>query len=194
MKREGNEILILERDTYFRNLLEGICVDFGKTITVSNLDMALSHLTETPFRLILLDWNQIHPHFLSIYPALQTFQTEARVLALFMAPDLTSVITAMKSGISDVLWAAQKRETLLEKIRETLSGDQPTTFNHSFVSRLAQSLTEKSVVQKTTLFAARKEFSKTFLTQILAHNGLKRTELANLLRISPRTLQRHLSH
>ena len=194
MSQVRDQILILEKEGYFQNLLEGICVDFGQTTTVATADEALSHLTKTSYRLLLLDWNLVQSHLSPISSALETFQETARVLALFVSPDLPGVISAMKSGVSDVLWAAQKRDDLQDKIRENLATDRPAAINHSFVSRLAESLTEKSVVQKTTLLDARKEFSRTFLSQILAQKDLKRAELASLLRVSPRTVQRHLSH
>jgi DNA-binding NtrC family response regulator len=99
----------------------------------------------------------------------------------------------MKSGSNDVLWTNQDPRLLKEKIAETLAQDRPRTIPHSFVSKLAETLTDKAMTQKTSLFTARKEFSKTFLTQVLSQQKLRRTQLASLMSVSPRTLHRHLS-
>jgi len=187
------QILVLEDDGYFRDILTGLCSEMAKTTAVADLESALGMLTHQSFQLLLLDWHLIQRNPASLYSTIENFQPNAVQMALFTVPDLPNVITAMKSGVIDVLWAALDRESLAERIRNVLLQDKPVPIAHAFVSRLAESLTEKAMAQKTSLFQARKEFSKTFLQQVLSQQKLRRTQLASLMSVSPRTLHRHLS-
>jgi DNA-binding NtrC family response regulator len=193
MGKNEDRILILEDDAYFRNILENICKPMGETLAVGDIESALGLLTKQSFQLLLLDWHLNQTEISSLYSIIENFHPGAKRIALFTVPDLPNLIAAMKAGAVDILWAAQDKETLKEKISECLSKSTPQVFAHSFVSRLAETLTEKAMVQKTSLFQARREFSKTFLQQILSQQKLRRTQLASLMSVSPRTLHRHLS-
>lgn len=193
MNKKDVRILVLEDDTCFRGILEGVCAEMGEVVSVADRDAALSSLTGEAFDLLLLDWHLIHPDLSTVRSTIENFQLGAYQVALFTVPDLSNVIAAMKSGMSDILWAAQEIDSLRVKIQECLFQVKPPEFTHSFVSQLADSLTEKAMVQKTSLFKARKEFSRTFLHQVLRQQKLRRTQLANLMNVSPRTLHRHLS-
>jgi len=84
-------------------------------------------------------------------------------------------------------------KTLLKaKIKEALFQEKRPRSGYS-LTQLAETLTEKAMTQKTSLFSARKEFSRIFLKQILWQQKLRRTQLADLMQVSPRTLHRHLS-
>lgn len=193
MVKKNTRILILEDDTCFRGILENLCQELGETIAVADIETALSHLTKQTFQLLLLDWHLNPSDATSLYSAIENFQSNACRVALFTVPDLPNVISAMKAGASDILWASQDKNTLREKVREALALTKPANFSHALVSRLAETLTEKALIQKTSLFQARKEFSRTFLQQILTQQKLRRTQLASLMSVSPRTLHRHLS-
>jgi DNA-binding NtrC family response regulator len=194
MGKSNNRVFIFEDDICFREILEGICAEVaGTTVAVSDMGSALSFLTKQPFDLLLLDWHQNQSDFLSLAATLENFQSNALRIALFTVPDLPNVIAAMKSGVCDIFWPAQDRDTLKENIKVYLSLVKAPYFAHSFVSRLAESLTEKAMSQKTSLFKARREFSRTFLNQILSQQNLRRADLAHFMKVSPRTLHRHLS-
>lgn len=192
-KGKKKQILILEDDGYFRGQLENICQQMADTVAVGDIEAALGYLTRQTFHLLLLDWHLIQNNLSSLYSTFENFQPDASKISLFTVPDLANVISAMKSGSSDVLWTNQDPQVLKEKITETLAQDKPRTIPHSFVSKLAETLTEKSMAQKTSLFTARREFSKTFLNQVLSQQKLRRTQLASFMSVSPRTLHRHLS-
>jgi len=192
-KTKRKQVLILEDDGYFRNQLEKICQELADTVAVGDIETALSHLTRQNVNLLLFDWHLIQNNLSSLYSAFENFQPNASKISLFTVPDLGNVISAMKAGSTDVLWTSLDPAVLREKIHESLSREKPKTIAHSFVSRLAETLTEKAITQKTTLFSARREFSRTFLTQILSQQKLRRNQLASLMSVSPRTLHRHLS-
>ena len=193
MAEKNTQILILEDDGYFRDVLKSLCSEMAPTIAVGDVESALSTLTQNTFRLLLLDWHLIQREQASLFSTIENFQPNASRLALFTAPDLPNVITAMKSGVNDVLWAALDKDSLSGKIKEVLTREKPIPIAHAFVSRLAESLTDKAMAQNTSLFQARREFSKTFLQQVLSQQKLRRTQLASLMSVSPRTLHRHLS-
>ncbi len=193
MLKNGVKILILEDDAYFRDILQDVCETFGEVFAIGDIQSALDLLEKQSFELLLLDWHLNRVYFSPLLSLVENFQTNAKKIALFTVPDLPNVISAIKAGNCDILWAAQEKRLLKAKIEECLS--QPLNFHypHSFISHLAATLTEKAMVQKTSLFQARREFSKTFLRQILSQQKLKRTQLASLMSVSPRTLHRHLS-
>lgn len=193
MAENNAQIFILEDDGYFSDILKGLCEELAPTIVAKDMESALGVLTQQSFRLLLLDWHLIQKDALSIYSTISNFQANVPQIALFTVPDLSNVITAMKSGVREVIWAAQDKEKLKEKIKDVLSEEKSVPIAHAFVSRLAESLTEKAMVQKTSLFQARREFSKTFLKQVLSQQKLRRTQLASLMSVSPRTLHRHLT-
>ena len=188
-----SQILILEDDAYFRNQLESSCPETADIEAVGDVQSALGLLSQRNFNLIMLDWHLIQADLLSFNSTIENFQTNAVLMSLFTVPDLANVISAMKLGASDIIWAAQDPKAMREKIVEALFIPKPKDIAHSFVSKLAESLTEKAITQKTTLFKARREFSRTFLHQILTQQNLRRTQLASLMSVSPRTLHRHLS-
>ncbi len=193
MAQKELKILILEDDGFFRDVLKGVCLNYGQASAVGDVESALNLITKENYQLLLLDWHLIQPHTVSFYSAIENFQPGVNRLALFTAPDLSNVIAAMKTGFNDILWAAQEKNDLGEKIMKSLESSKPASIAHSFVSRLAESLTDKAMVQNTSLFQARREFSRTFLHQILNQQKMRRTELASLMSVSPRTLHRHLS-
>jgi DNA-binding NtrC family response regulator len=192
MTKNNVQILILEDDAYFRGILESVCNTMGSAVAVSDVHSASSFLTKQIFHLLLLDWHLNQADLSTLFSTIDNFQPKAQRIALFTVPDLNNVITAMKSGASDILWAALDRESLKMKIQDTLSQSHKPVRSNS-LSRLADSITEKAMDQKTSLFQARREFSRTFLQQILCQQKLRRTQLADLMDVSPRTLHRHLS-
>jgi DNA-binding NtrC family response regulator len=191
MAKNNSQILILEDDAYFRGILEGVCGELGTTFSAADVPSAISLLSKHFFKLLLLDW-YLNPSNPTLFSAIENFQPNAQKIALFTVPDLNHVIEAMKAGACDILWASLDRATLKEKVGESLTQKKKTTLSYS-LSRLAESITEKAMLQKTSLFQARREFSKTFLQQILCQQKMRRAQLADLMDVSPRTLHRHLS-
>ncbi len=193
MIRSNQKILILEDDLCFQTILQDVCQPFGKVFAVGDVESALDLLEKQSFQLLLLDWHLNQACFSPLLLFLENFQAGAKKIALFKVPDLPSVISAIKAGNYDILWATQEKRVLKRKIKACLSQPLNSDYAHSFVSHLTEILTEKAIIQKTTFFQARREFSKTFLHQILNQQKLKRSQLANLMSVSPRTLHRHLS-
>jgi DNA-binding NtrC family response regulator len=193
MEKNKLKIFILEDDTYFRNILQEVCGSLGEVFAVGEIESALNILEKQSFDLLLLDWHLNQARLSPLSSFIENFQTGIRKIALFTVPDLPNVISAIKGGNCDILWAAQEKSILKEKIKECLALPANVRYTHSFISHLAETLTEKAMIQKTSLFQARREFSKTFLQQILSQQNLRRTQLASLMSVSPRTLHRHLS-
>ena len=192
MAKQNLRILILEKEPVFRDHLRSICGEFGKTTVTHDLSTALDALTQDPFQLLLIDGHLSAEDTTTLNRALEDFQPEAKRLALFTTPDLASVINAMKGGAYDILWSAMDKATLKSKVREAIALERKPRNNFT-LTQLAETLTDKAMAQKTSLFSARKEFSRIFLKQILWQQKLRRTQLADLMQVSPRTLHRHLS-
>lgn len=193
MSLKNIPILILEDDPAFRDRLNNVCSGIGKTWVVGDVDKALGLLIRQSFRILLLDWNLIQTDHTSFILAINSFQQSASRIALFKFPQLNPVISAMKTGMSDVLWTGQPAEVLKTNIEDVLSQTKSAPFAHSSVSRLAESLAERAVEKKMSFSNARKEFSKTFLFQVLGQKKMRRSQLASLMSVSTRTLHRHLS-
>lgn len=193
MSPKNTPILILEEDPIFRDRLKAVCSEFGKVWTVGETDKALGLLIRQSFRFLLLDWNLVQTDPSSFDLAINSFQPKANRAALFNIPQLNPVIGAMKSGMGDVLWAGEDTTVLRNKIMDCLTQVKPTSVAYSSVSQLAESISDKAIKQKITFFKARKEFSKTFLFQILSLRKMRRDQLASFMNVSSRTLHRHLS-
>jgi len=193
MAKNDTRILILEDDAWFREILESLCSEFGEITTGTNIETALNHIATCPFKLLLLDWHLCQPDASAFFSTIKNFQADVSCIALFTVPRLSSVITAMKAGASDILWASQEKSVLKAKIEECLAREKPQVFDHFCATQLADNITEKAMTRKIPLFQARKEFSKTFLQQVLSHDNLRKTQVADFLNVSPRTLYRHLS-
>lgn len=190
---QNASILILEDDPQFRARLNEICAGFGKTMAVDDADEALGLLIRQSFRFLLLNWNLVQTDPSSFALAINSFQPKASRAALFNVPHLNPVIGAMKSGMGDVLWAGEDTAVLKEKIKDCLAQVKPAPVAYSSVSQLAESISDKAIKQKISFFKARKEFSKTFLFQILSLRKMRRAQLASFMNVSSRTLHRHLS-
>lgn len=193
MEKNVARILILEDDAYFRKILEAICGEIGETFAAGDIKTALGLIAKYSFQLLLLDWHLNPPDVSNLYASIENFQANTPRIALFTVPDLPNVVAAMKSGAFDILWAGQDKGAMKEKIKDSLARPQPRVYEHSYVSRLAESLTERAIAERTKFFQARREFSKTFLQQILSQQKFRRTQLAYMMGISPRTLHRHLA-
>lgn len=191
--KKNIKILILENEVSFRGRLKGLCSDMGKTWAVNDMESALELIRRHSFQLLLLDWHLIQADFSAFWSTIDNFQPNSCRIALFTSPQLNDVIAAMKSEMSDVLWAYQNSAVLKVKIKDALSQEKPSTIVHSYVSQWVDSLTDRAVTRKTSLSKARKEFSKTFLSQILSQNKMRHSQLADAMHITARTLHRHLS-
>jgi len=192
MSKKSTHILILKKEDSFRDRLKGFCADVGKTRVASDMESAFDLITRHSFQLLLLDWDLIQPEFSVFWQMLDNFQPDARKIALFKAPQLYDVIAVMKAGMNNVFWENQDSEVLKGKLKDALSQEKPDAVAHSYISQLAECLADRAVARKTSLFKARKEFSKTFLNQILKQQKLKHYQLAGLMSVTPRTLHRQL--
>jgi DNA-binding NtrC family response regulator len=193
MANNNHRIFILEDDACFRGVLEAACFEIGDVVAVADKESALEILSKQTFNLILLDWYLCQEDSESFISAVHYFQPDVRWIALFTVTDLNNIKAAMKAGANDVLWPVSEKKVILVKLKENLKQKKLVAFAHSTLNGLAQSLVEKALSQKATLYEARREFSKHFLEQILSQQKLRRSELAHLLHVSPRTLDRHLS-
>jgi DNA-binding NtrC family response regulator len=165
----------------------------GKTWAVNDMESALELLRRHSFQLLLLDWHLIRSDFSAFWSTIDNFQPNSCRIALFTSPQLNDVIAAMKSGMIDVLWAYQNSAVLKLKIKESLSQEKSATIVHSYISQWVDSLTDRAVIRKTPLSKARREFSKTLLSQILSQKKMRHSQLADAMHVTSRTLHRHLS-
>jgi DNA-binding NtrC family response regulator len=193
MTKKSTKILILENEVFFRDRLQGLCSEMGRTFVADDMESALELLTQHSFQLLLLDWHLVQLDFSDFWSIIDNLQPDAFRIALFRSPLLQDVIAAMKSGMNDVFWAYQDTAVLKSKLKDSLSREKPSTVTHSYISQLADFLTDRAVSKKTSLSEARKEFSKIFLSQILSQQKIRRFQLADLMSVTSRTLRRHLS-
>jgi DNA-binding NtrC family response regulator len=190
--KRNTKILILEKATSFRTSLKSLCSEVGRTWIADDMKSASILLTRHSFDLQLLNWEMIQSDPSIFGSMTDPAQPPVCRIALVKAPRLNEVVTAMKSGMDDVFWDVQDASLLKEKIKDALVRKKNSVIIHSCVSQLVESLVRKSLDQKLSLFRARKEFSKVFLAQILKHQKISRTQLADLMNITPRTLYRYL--
>jgi DNA-binding NtrC family response regulator len=193
MKNGKKKILILEKDYFFRDVLREVCGPLGETLLVEDLNKALRLIMEKTYDLLLLDWSLIGSQSASLFSTIRSFQPKAKKLVLVLEPDLTNVVAAMKAGADDILWPSQDLKTLSEKIAEYMGQNNERPNTKAFISRMAESISEKALLQETSLANASREFSRTFLLYTLKMKKMKRSQLAHILSVSPRTLHRHLS-
>lgn len=192
MVKKKNKILILEKNVSFRDRLRGICAEIGKTWAADDMESVLNLLTKRSYQLLLLDWDLIRSDFSTLWPMIDNFQPDARRLALFKSPQLPDVVAAMKAGVNDALWEYQDPEVLKGKMRDSLAQEKSPAIVHSYILQLAESMADKAMSKKTSLYKARREFSNTVLSQILRQQKMRRFKLADAMSVSSRTLRRHL--
>ena len=193
MPKKVHESLIMEKDDSFRDRLRDLCAEMGKTWVTDNWESALNLLNRRSFGLLLLDWDVIEPDFSSNLELMDHFQPQARRIVLFNTFELNDVLRVMKAGMNDALWEYQGQALLREKIKEALTQEKPSATAHSHVLQLAETIADKALAQKMPFYKARKEFLKTFLSQMVKQQKLKRGRLAGVMNVAPRTLRRHLS-
>lgn len=187
------QILILEDDAAFRALLQGAAERLGEVTAVAEMSSALQALTERSYRLLLLDWYLVGPDLPSFQANLDSFQPGALQVALFTVPELAPVVAAMKSGAREVLWAGLSSMELKERLSACLAGTPEDVLDRALVPKLVETLAERALIQGSSLFKARKEFSKLFLTRLMNDQKVGRARLAGLMDISTRTLHRHMA-
>jgi DNA-binding NtrC family response regulator len=192
MAKKYAHILILAKNSSFRDRLKAFCAVMGKTRMADNVESVFDLIIGGSFQLLILDWDLIQPEFSVLWRMIDNFQPHARKIALFKSPRLRDVIAVMKAGMNDVFWENQDPEVLKDKLKNALSREKPATVIHSHISQLAECLADQGLSEKKSLFKARKEFSKTFLSQILKKQKLKHYQLASLMSVTPRTLHRQL--
>lgn len=151
-------------------------------------------LTSEIFDLLLLDWHlQIHDKAWDLVKdEMEKFQPNVKRLALFKTLDLPSVVKAMKSGVQDIIWAGDDSLNIGLKIGNFLKPLNSREIHHFFLGFMMNSLAEKAITKKNTLFQARKEFSRVFLRQLLRMKKYKKGHFASLVSVSPKTLSRYL--
>jgi DNA-binding NtrC family response regulator len=190
--KKNIRILILEKEVSFRDRLRNLCNDMGKTWVADDMESVWDLLTKRSYQLLLLDWDLIQLDFSAFWPMIDIFQPDARRIALFKSPQLTDVVAAMKAGVNDALWENQDSEILKGRIYDAISLEKPPAIVHSYILQLAESMADQAMTKKTSILKARREFSKTVLSQILRLQKMRHFKLANAMKVSPRTLRRHL--
>jgi len=187
--------LILESDAGFRNALESICSEFGKTVAVSDLGSAIGYLASQSFDLLLLDWRLCQTGEGGSPHKIHEIQEGCRWVALFNDLEMRSVVAAMKAGASEALWVGYDGKTLARKIAGIVAETElaPQLTQTLLLSKLAEILSEKAFVEGMPLIRASREFSRTFLRGALSRKRLPRNQLAHLMNVSLRTIHRHLS-
>ncbi|HVZ81030.1 MAG TPA: hypothetical protein VHE12_09595 [bacterium] len=194
MSRRNFPILIMAEHGAFRERLRSVACELGKVWEAGDVLSALETLTVQPFRLLLLDWRLMKNELPAFEKLIDTLQPDAVRLALFQVPQLPQVLAAMKWGMMDVLWAAQEVPDLRRTILEAMAREKKDGTAHQTVTYLAETLADHAVGHRTTLFRARRDFSRAFLSQILNRQGVERNRLADVMKVSSRTLQRYLAN
>ncbi len=194
MVPEKIKIFIFEGDAVFRSTLEVICSRIGDTTAAETAESAIQTLTRQNYDLLLLDWkfNKDKDWALFLFSEIDDFQSKAERLALFPAQDLGDVVSAVKSGFRDVLFAGQDQAVLEKKIRESLADSTPKKSAHHTPTSADNALIEKAYYQKQTLFQAEKKFTKYFLERLMAENQFTKKQVAALMKISYKSLERYL--
>lgn len=192
MVKKKNKILILEKEVSFRERLRNLCNDLGKTWAAGDMESVLDLLTQRSYQLLLLDWDLIQSDFSALWPMIDNFQPDARRIVLFKSPQLTDVVAVMKAGVNDALWEYQDYDVLKNRMKDALSLEKPPAIVHSYILQLAESMADQAMTKKTSLLKARREFSKTVLSQILRLQKMRHFKLADAIKVSPRTLRRRL--
>jgi DNA-binding response OmpR family regulator len=169
------------------------CGSQVNTVCVQTPEEVLEAISVKNFDLLLLQWDFLSSEGSLNFNILCQLQPESKKIALFQTPDLPSVVLAMKMGFDDIVWAKIGPVSLNQKIKDALAHSQAKKIRHTHLSPLVDSLAQRSLDKKATLFQARREFYRLFLQKILINTSLPRHKLAALLEVSPRTLHRHLS-
>ncbi len=193
MVDQKKRILILQMNPVFLKKLVKSCSSLGDVFTAQSPEEALEAVSLNTFDLLLLQWELISADKPLNFETIRQFQPKSAKIALLHISDLSSVISAMKTGFTDIIWFGIERILLKQKLEDSLTFSPMTGVNHTHMTPLVKALTQRNLDQKATLFQARKEFSKLFLQMMMKHSRLRRPELAALLEVSPRTLQRHLT-
>jgi DNA-binding NtrC family response regulator len=194
MPRKNFPTLILEDRNGFRDQVGLVASELGKVWETKDAQEALELLTVQPFRLLLLDWHLMKYDLPAFGRLIDSLQPGAIRLALFHTPQLPQVLSAMKWGMMDALWDAQGVPEIRKTIAEALARQKKDAHGTNTVTQLAETLVDRAVGHKMSLFKARKDFSKAFLTQMLNRKGVQRNQLADVMKVSSRTLQRYLSN
>ena len=193
MGHHKKEVLILQVDPIFVKCLEMACGSLVNIVCVQTPEDVLEAISVSNFDLLLLQWDFLSSDGNLNFKILCQLQPESKKIALFQTPDLPSVVLAMKMGFDDILWAKVGPVSMNQKIKDSLAHSQAPKIRHTHLSPLVDSLAQRSLDKKATLFQARREFYRLFLQKILINTSLPRHKLATLLEVSPRTLHRHLS-
>lgn len=194
MSRRNFPILVLEDRDVFRNRVISVASELGKVWETKDAQEALELMTVQPFRLLMLDWHLMKYDLPAFGRLIDSLHPGAIRLALFHTPQLPQVLSAMKWGMMDALWDAQGGQEIQKTIIEALARQKKDGHSSNTVTQLAETLVDRAVDHKMSLFHARKDFSKAFLTQLLNQKGVQRNQLADVMKVSSRTLQRYLSN
>ncbi len=193
MSNHKKDVLILPMDPIFAKCLEMACGTLANTLCVQSPEEVLEAISLRNFDLLLLQWDFLSSDRNLNFKTLCQLQPESKKIALFQTPELPSVVLARKMGFDDILWAKIGPVSMNQKIKDTLAHSPAQRLRHTHLSPLVDSMAQRSLDKKATLFQARREFYRLFLQKILITTSLPRHKLASLLEVSPRTLHRHLS-
>lgn len=187
------QILILRKDPAFIEKLELYCHSIAFVSSVQSLEDLLEAISLKKFDLLLLQWDFFSLDNSFDFNTIEQLQPETAKIALFQNPELSALVSAMKIGCIDAIWPYIEPNEMLIKIQDALSGKRRIEIPHTHLSPIVESLARQSFEQKATLFQARKAFFHQFIGMILDNSNLSRYQLASLLEVSPRTLQRYIS-
>jgi len=187
------QILILQKDPAFIEKVETVCPSYVVITPVQSPEDALESLSLIKYDLLLLQYDLLSCSKTLEVHTIEQLQPGRPKIALFQTPELSSLISAMKAGFMDVIWHFIELDEMALKIQDALFENRSVEIHHIHLSPMVESLARQSLNQKATLFQARKAFFHRFISLIRDKSNLSRYELASILEISPRTLQRYLS-
>lgn len=193
MGDQNKQIFILLTEPLFRKSLEMVCHSLGTLRSSSDAEDAWLSLASNRYDLLLIQWDSIAPSGPLDFQKLCLLQPHGVKVVLFQTSDLSSVISAMKMGFDDVIWTQMEHSALTRKIKASLSGNRRKGRGYTHLSPMVETIAKQSFDKKDTLSKARKSFYRVFIKMLLDQTRMTCHQLAALLNVSPRTLQRYIS-
>ncbi len=192
MVYSNKKMLIFHTDHTVQIKLEAACRPLGEIQLVQSSDEALEAANIQNFDLLLLQWEFPSDDGMGDIQTIFHLQPQSVKVALVYPPQLSLVVSAIKSGFADILSCQMEEKLLASKLEAFLSLEPRWEKRPAPLSSLVNLQVKRCIDQKTSLAQARRLFFKQFLVLILNKTDLPREALASLLEISPRTLQRYI--
>jgi DNA-binding NtrC family response regulator len=171
VRTHKKQILILQEDHNFQKKLVMACRSLGEIVSAKTPAEALETISLRHFDMLLLQWDVFLPDGALNFNAFSQLQPQSKKIALFQVPELSCVVSAMKAGFDDILWAKIAPVFLYKKIKNALALSPANRIRHTHLFPLLESQAQRSLDEKATLVQARKDFYGLFLKKILIYTN-----------------------